>query len=415
MQLDNGLKLVIVQNNAIRSVAIGVFAKAGAVNERPEEAGISHLIEHMTFKGTNRRSVFDIVNEVASMGAQINAYTSRTHTCYYTLSRDAHATECLDVLADIYVNPLFAEDDLERERKVVFEEISESEDDPDDLCLENLLATFYEGHPLANLILGRKNTLSGLKSKDLKEYHGKFYIPENTVVSIAGNVTEKNAIKTVSEKFAAFSGTGDKLFKKLDTNNHHGTFAYAKKEIEQAHIAFAFPSAHYNTREAAVAGLISNVLGAEMSSRLFQSVREKLGLCYSIGSTCYTHENNGSFIIFTSVNPSNVQLAVKAIKNELVKLLKEGITVEELKKAKEQAKSSLVLGQESSSAMMRAFGRHVLITGELYDIDGRIDLVDSVTIDDVANMALKIINFDQMSASLVSPERVDVYEIIKNY
>ena len=414
METGDGLRLVVAENPAVRSVAAGVFVKAGAVNETPEQAGISHLIEHMAFKGTDRRSVFDVVNDIDSIGAQINAYTSKTHTCFYTLSRDVHLGECLDVLADITMHPRFAPDDLKRERKVVLEEISESEDTPDDICLENLSAAFFEGHPLGNRILGSRDSLKGLTADDLHAYRNKFYVPSNIVVSVCGNVTVAEAEKLVREKFPAAGLRVESPSVPLVRANHAGGFVHKTKRIEQAHLSFAFPGKAYNTYDNTVLHVLSAVFGLEMSSRLFQSVREKLGLCYSISGYPSSYENNGSFIIYTSVNPSNVERAVVAVRKEIDRLLADNITEEELVKGKEQMKTGLVLGQESTSATMRAFGRHAITTNELYDIDSQIQKVDSVKLEDIERVAAEVFDFDRMTASLVGAKTVDTAAMMKN-
>lgn len=414
VELDDGLRLVVNENPAVRSVAAGVFVKTGSVNETPAQAGISHLIEHMVFKGTDRRSVFDVVNDIDSIGAQINAYTSKTHTCFYTLSRDAHLAECLDVLSDICLHPKFDPDDLKRERKVVLEEISEAEDTPDDICLDNLSAAFFDGHPLGNRILGTRESLKGLTAEDLHDYRNRFYVPSNIVVSVSGNVTSDEAEKIVREKFPFAGSRAESPSKPIATACHAGGFIHKTKRIEQAHLAFAFEGKAYNTFDNVVLHVLSAVFGLEMSSRLFQSVREKLGLCYSISGYPSSYENNGSFIIYTSVNPANVERAVVAIRKEIDKLIAENITEEELLKGKEQMKTGLVLGQESTSSTMRAFGRHAITTNELYDIDLQIQSVDSVTLDDIARVAADVFDFGKMAASFVGAKTVDIASMMRN-
>lgn len=418
LETDDGLRIVVTENPAVRSVAAGVFVGAGAVDETPELSGISHLIEHMAFKGTDKRTVFDVVNDIDSIGAQINAYTAKTHTCYYTLSRDAHLEECLDVLSDICLHPRFSPDDLKRERKVVIEEINEAEDTPEDICLDNLSAAFYDGHPLGNSILGTKQSLKNLTADDLHAYRNKFYAPSNITVSLSGNVTVAEAERLVRKKFAGAgercgAAFGRALEGGLPAAEHGNAFVHKTKRIEQAHIAFAFPGKAYNTFDNVVLHVLATVFGLEMSSRLFQSVREKLGLCYTISGYPSSYENNGSFIIYTSVNPANTAKAVEAVRGEILRLLADNITAAELVKGKEQMKTGLVLGQENSSATMRAFGRHAIATGELYDIDLQIERVDSVTLDDVARVAADVFDFGKVTASLVGAKSTDILSLMK--
>lgn len=411
---DCGLRLVVSENPVVRSVALGVFVGAGAVTEPPEQSGISHLIEHMVFKGTEKRTAFDIVNETDSIGAQINAFTSKSSTCFYTVSQDIHAEKCAEVLADMYFNPKFAPDDLDKERKVVLEELSESEDTPDDICMEKLSSAFYKGHPLEKSILGTRKTLRALSSEDLHAYKRAHYVPSNTVISVAGNITAERAAELVKKYFVRGTEEAARSPRTpLEKAPMDGHFAHKKKEIEQAHIAFGFPGVAYDTPDSLTARVLASVFGTEMSSRLFQSVREKLGLCYSIVGYPSSYENNGCFIIYTATNPQNVAAAVKAIREEILLLVSEGITEEELRKGKEQIKTALVLGQESTSAMMRAFGRHALQTGKLYEIDEQIAEIDAITSADVMNLARKIFDFGRVSSSFVGAEIANIHKMIK--
>lgn len=411
----SGLKLVFVQNTAVRSVAIGVFVGAGVVKETPEIAGISHFIEHMVFKGTTKRSAFDIVNEIDSIGAQINAFTAKSYTCFHTVSLDTNAEKCADVLSDMYFNPAFDSVELEKERRVVIEEINESEDTPDDLCIERLLSLYFKGCPLEKAILGTKKTLKDMTSDTLKAYHDKHYVAKNTVLSIAGNLTEEQAV-AIAQKYFEDKYTQNQPYDNTPINARpvHSHGCKRKKAIEQTHIAFAFPSYPYNDARCTAMQLMTIIFSMEMSSRLFQSVREKLGLCYTIYGYPSSYQNNGAFIIYTSTSPRNTEKAVEAIREEIDLLLEKGVSDEELNKGKEQLKTSLVLGQESTSAMMRTFGGHAVQTGELYDFDKRIQSIDSVSKQDVLNSAKEILDFSQVCSSIVAPDDdIDILKIIK--
>lgn len=399
---DSGLKMVLAPNHAVRSASIGIFVNAGTEYESKREAGISHLIEHMVFKGTTTRSAFDIANETDSIGATINAYTSKSHTCFYTTSLDTHIEKCFDVLTDLYLNPKFDPIDLENERKVVFEEINECEDLPDDVCLELLLSARFDGHPLATPILGYKEQLSKLTPDDLRDYMSRRYTPSNTVVAFAGNVNEEECTALVNKYLES------KLTKTVSTREqteHNAVSSYVSKEmpISQAHIAMAFPSYDFRDEESCYfVNLMSSVFASEMSSRLFQSIREKLGLCYTISGSSSVYEKNGSYMIYTATSPENTEKAILAIKDEINLLLEKGITEEELQKGKEQLKTSLVLGQESTSATMRAFGRYASITGGLYDTDRILEIIDSATIEGIKKVCQNVFKFDKVTLAIVS-------------
>lgn len=407
VQLDSGLKVVLVPNPAVRSVAVGVFVGSGVVNESEQTSGISHFIEHMVFKGTSTRSCFDIVNQIDSVGAQINAYTAKSYTCFYTISLDTNVEKCAEILSDMYFEPAFDAEELEKERRVVIEEINEAVDTPDDVCLENLLNAFFKGNPLGKPILGSKKTLEKMTPEVLRDYHRKYFTADNTVVAIAGNITQKSALELVKTYFESKFSTSSFNVRSpkvpLLRAPYNSALTRKKKRIEQAHIAFAFPCYGFGDPRIAATRALTSIFCMEMSSRLFQSVREKLGLCYTISGYPSTYINNGAYTLYTSTSPDNTVKAVKAIRREIDILLRDGVSEEELKKAKEQIKTSFVLGQESTSSLMRTFGTYAILKGELYDFNARIDEIDRVTTQDVADAAKYIFDFDKVCASLVSP------------
>lgn len=416
IQFPSGLKLVFIPNTAVRSVAIGVFVGAGVITETPEIAGISHFIEHMVFKGTKKRTSYDIVNEIDSIGAQINAYTAKSYTCFHTVSIDTNADKCADVLSDMYFNPAFDQTELEKERRVVIEEINESEDTPDDLCLERLLCNFFKGCQLEKAIIGTKKTLKDMDSSVLREYHNRHYVAQNTVVSIAGNLTKEQAVALVDKHFESKFSANNTAYQKTEVavRHSHSASCKKKKSIEQAHIAFAFPSYAYNDERGVAMQLMTIVFSMEMSSRLFQSVREKLGLCYTVYGYPSAYKNNGAFIIYTSTSPENAEKAVRAIRGEIDLLLEKGVSEQELEKGKQQLKTSLVLGQESTSSMMRTFGAHAIQTGELYDFDKRIEQIDAATTSDVLKASREIFDFSNVCSSIVaSDDDIDILSIMK--
>ena len=411
IDFKSGLKLVLATNEAVRSVAIGVYVGAGVVVEKPSENGISHFIEHMVFKGTKTRSAYDIVREMDEIGANINAGTSKSNTCFYTISLDANAEKCMDVLSDMYFNPTFDKEELERERKVVYEEIDESEDDPFDVCAEHAGSEALKGTPYEFTILGTKESLARLTSEDLARYHREKYVANNTVVSICGNLTEEKAVELVTKYFENnFDGRTFEV-PTIERAVGHSAFECVNKKIEQAHVILTFPSFEYGYKGFSVVNLLTNVFCSEMSSRLFQSVREKLGLCYSVGGYPSSYKNNGYYTIYTSTNKKSVEKAVKAIRKEVDLLLENGITDQELSMGKEKLKTALVLGQESTYSVMKAFGSRLIMTGELLDIDKMIEDIDNITKDDVLSVAKQIFDTKNVVATLVADNvKVDVLD-----
>lgn len=416
----SGLKLVLNLNDAVRSVAVGVFVGAGSIKETADISGISHLIEHMTFKGTEKRSSFDIVNDIDKIGANINAYTTKSYTSFYTISLDANAYKCAEVLADMYFNPKFDDEELKKEKQVVIEEINESLDTPDDVCMENLFSKFYEGNPLENSILGSKDSVKSITRDDIVNYHKKHYVASNTILSIAGNLTEKSALDIVNSLFESrFTGKDNYKNEALLKAEHSlGFISKKKKDLEQTHLSLAFPCYPFGHEMNATVQLLSAVFSLEMSSRLFQSVREKLGLCYTVDGGASKYENNGVYEIYTSTSPDKAALAFNAICDEIDLLKRDGITGEELEKGKEKIKTAFVLGQESTLANMRTFGTYAMQSGELFDISKRIKEIDEITEESVLKAANEIFDFDKMTVSVVSnisyPELKDIVKKHQN-
>lgn len=414
-ELKSGVRVVYNQNTAVRSVAVGIFVGSGVVCEDENNNGISHFIEHMVFKGTDKRSAFDIVDEMDSIGANINAYTAKSLTCFYTVSLDEHFEQCLDVLADMYFNPKFAKKDLDMERGVVIEEINESFDDPDDVCEENLSKVFFDGNPLSKTILGPKECLEKMTSKTLKDHHKKYYVPRNTVISVCGNIEEERLLKAIDKYFE--SQAKDIPFEGLniETSKPNCKASVTIRDIAQAHISIAFPHPVVagNEKLGATANVLSLIFGGGMSSRLFQNIREKLGVCYSIYCGVNQYRGNGSFEIVLGTSTELVEKAIKAIRNEIDKFIKEGVTQKELDKAKEQVKTSLIIGNESTNGRMRLFGAMVLVTGSAPDFDAKLAAIDTVTSDDVVALAKEIFDFDKVCTSLVAPEDIDILSLIR--
>lgn len=409
----NGLRLALCPMTQTRSIAIGVFVGVGAANESKERSGIAHFTEHMLFKGTARRSAFDIANEMESLGAMINAFTARHMTCYYTISTDEHTENCMDVLSDIFFNSSFDDKELDKERKVILEEISRDEDDPEDVCSEGLAKVFYGDNYMGRPILGSRENVQRFNSKDVKSFVSDFYVPNNTVISISGNFNIDDIINLVDRYFSVKFNLPKEIdgLEKILTNS-----AYFKKvkDIEQANLSFAFPSYSFDSPKRDVVSLISNVFGGGMSSRLFQNVREKNGLAYDVYSSVSANVNVGAFTIYVGTNPNTAGKATLAIKEEIDRLKKDGITDAEFNKGIQQLKTQLVLGSESSLSLMRANGRNMIMEGEPFDVSARLSTINSITKKDVDEAIKYIFNYEKVSASYVGPETdINVFDLIK--
>ena len=409
----NGLKLALCPMEHTRSIAIGVFVGVGAANETKERSGIAHFTEHMLFKGTEKRTAFDIANEMESLGVMINAFTARHMTCYYTMSTDEHTEHCMDVLSDILFNSKLADEEIDRERKVILEEISRDEDDPEDVCNEGLASVFYGDNFMGRPILGSRENVQKFSSNDVRAFMSDFYVPNNTVISIAGNFEIERIIALVDQFFAS-KFTEEKDIGELDKISTNSAYFNKTKDIEQANISFAFPSYTFNNPKRDAVSLISNVFGGGMSSRLFQNVREKNGLAYDVYSIVSANVNVGAFSIYLGTNPKNASKATYAVKEEIDKLKKYGITDAEFNKGIQQLKSNLVLGSESSLSLMRANGRNMIMEGKMFDVSERLNAINSLTQRDIKEAIEFIFNYENVSASYVGPKtNVNVFGIIK--
>ena len=409
----NGLKLALCPMEHTRSIAIGVFVGVGAANETKERSGIAHFTEHMLFKGTEKRTAFDIANEMESLGVMINAFTARHMTCYYTMSTDEHTEHCMDVLSDILFNSKLADEEIDRERKVILEEISRDEDDPEDVCNEGLASVFYGDNFMGRPILGSRENVQNFSSNDVRAFMSDFYVPNNTVISIAGNFEIERIIALVDQFFAS-KFTEEKDIGELDKISTNSAYFNKTKDIEQANISFAFPSYTFNNPKRDAVSLISNVFGGGMSSRLFQIVREKYGLAYDVYSIVSANVNVGAFSIYLGTNPKNASKATYAVKEEIDKLKKYGITDAEFNKGIQQLKSNLVLGSESSLSLMRANGRNMIMEGKMFDVSERLNAINSLTQRDIKEAIEFIFNYENVSASYVGPKtNVNVFGIIK--
>ena len=380
-QLDNGIRLIVKQMSGLMSVSMGIIAGTGACVESDKEDGISHFIEHMMFKGTKTRTAFQISDNMDAIGAQVNAFTGKDMTCYYAKATSGHAAEAFDILADLFLNSVFPEDEMEREKGVVIEEISMNEDTPDDLCLDLLSKAFFGEENYGRNILGSKSNVKGFTRKDISDYLKARYTADNIVVSMAGNITVELAEELVIKHFGSLPAT--KAEKRPLNVSLQCRNLYKSKDIEQMHVAIAYPSMKRYERLGDATQIMNAVLGGSMSSRLFQTVREKLGLAYTVYSYLSQYEMSGALTVYAGVNADNYMQSVEAIENCIADLKKKTLTEEEFRRGKEQLLSSLIYAQESTSSQMLLYGKELIYSGKLYNFEERVDKLNSVTLGDV--------------------------------
>lgn len=381
IQLDNGIRLIVKQMSGLMSVSMGILVGTGACVETDAEDGISHFIEHMMFKGTKKRSAFRLSDEMDAIGAQVNAFTGKDVTCYYAKSTSGHAEEAFEILSDLFLNSTFPADEMKREKGVIIEEISMNEDTPDDLCLDLLGKAYFGNENYGRNILGPRKNVRGFRKKDVDAYMSERYAPDNIVVSMAGNISAELAERMVRKYFSDIPAA--KATPRIPQVKLQGKSLVKRKDIEQVHIGVAYPSMKRYERLVDATQIMNSVLGGSMSSRLFQTVREKLGLAYTVYSYLTTYEYTGSLVVYAGVNAENYMQSAEAVFDCIEQLKKKDMTEEEFRRGKEQLLSSSIFAQESTSSQMLLYGKELLYSGKIYDFEERVNKINSVTLDDV--------------------------------
>ncbi len=395
--LKNGVRILSERIDSVRSVSIGIWVHTGSRNEPKKYNGISHFIEHMLFKGTTTRTAAEIASMMDSIGGQVNAFTTKECTCFYARVLDTHFSEAADILADMLFNAKFDESDVAVERGVILEEIGMYNDSPEDLVSERLMSSVYSPTPLSMPILGTPKTLKAIDGSIMREYVKKNYLPENIVVSISGSFTDEN-IDLISEMFSGMT-PGKPQVPKESVYTPRATVK--KKSTEQNHIILSFDGPRFGSPDRFTNAIMANILGGGMSSRLFRKVREEQGLCYSIYSYIYSHSDSGLFGIYTATSKETERKAIQLIAEVLRELLENGVTDEELNRAREQSKANVLLALESTVSRMNSLARGELFLGEILRPEEIIERYDAVTREQVLDSARRIIDFEKLSLSAV--------------
>ena len=388
---ENGLRLVVKQMQGLMSVTMGILVGTGASAETDAEDGISHFIEHMQFKGTKKRNAFEVSDAFDRLGAQVNAFTGKDLTCYYSKCTADHTAECFEILSDLFLNSTFPEEEMDREKGVVCEEISMNEDTPEDLCLDLLASAFYGKENYGRNILGTIQNVKGFTVSDIMRYKKARYCPQNIVISFAGAIDGATAQALVESYFGALDrGAFETRTPKLITARKS---LVKTKPIEQMHIAIAYPALPRAHEYEDAVSVINGILGGSMSSRLFQEVREKRGLAYSVYSYVSPFAECGSQIIYAGVNPAEKQSAYDAVCEVVSDIKKNGVTKEEFLRSREQMKSGMFFSNESTNAQMLLYGKNMLYFDKIFNFEERLDRINSMSFDK-ANEALAMM-FDQ--------------------
>lgn len=411
LTLSNGVRIRTERVPGLRSAAIGIWIGTGSRHESTKESGAAHFIEHMVFKGTARRTAAQLAEEMDAVGGQINAYTTKESTCFYAKVLDTHLAQATDILCDMLFSSKFDEADVQTERGVILEEIGMYEDNPEDVCSERLAAAVYQGSALARPILGKKATLEKMTGETLKAYMQSHYLGGDIVVALAGSFTDAH----VTELIHRFQGVAPGRLSLGKKAAYGAAVTVKKKSTEQNHLTIAFPGLAYGHELRYTLQLLSSVLGGGMSSRLWQEVRERKGLCYSVYSYGAGHTETGLFAIYTALGRDMEGEALRTIVETVTRFTLEGVTQAELDRAREQSKSNVLMGLESTQARMSNLGRSELFMGQVLEVDEIIANYDAVTAQDIQRLAGQIFDFSHASLSAVGRvERAEVYQTLLN-
>ncbi len=393
-KLDCGVRVVMEKIDYVASAAFGIWVNAGAVYESQKNAGVSHFIEHMMFKGTSSRNARQIAEDIDRIGGQMNAFTGKEATCYYVKTTSQNLKKGADVLLDMLTDSVFDKTEMSRERQVIYEEMKMIEDQPDDLAHDTATELLFKGESLGKSIIGTPTSLKGISRNVLTEYKDREYSCDSIVISVAGNFDEDDFCAYLEDKFEGLAATKEK--KPYATQGYKPSFKVITKDIKQTHICLASRAVSMTDERRYALNVLNNIMGGSMSSRLFQNIREEKGLAYSVYSILNSFSTDGYYLIYAGVAHDKIRAALAGIKEELEKLAESGVTEDELSMSKEQLKSSFVFGQESVASRMFANGKNLTLLGKVYtadDILGSIDRVSLADIDDIKKLICEPENY----------------------
>ncbi len=398
-QLSNGIPVIFEEIEYLRTVSLGVYVKAGSAYETKENNGISHLLEHMFFKSTAHRTSKELADEMAHIGGNLNAFTEKESTSFYVTTLEDQLQTSIELIGDMLCNASFLEDELEKEKGVVLEEIDMYDDSPEDLVHEMLQKLVWKDEPLGFIISGEKDVVNGITREELIQYKEQVYTADRMTISIAGKVNIDEAMEWLENSFAGIPNTTKHL--ELNVPKYKPVVFCRTKDIEQVHLNIAFDSVSYQSDDKYTLYLLNTILGGGDNSRLFQKLREEAGLTYSIYSYESIYEQAGLFHIDAVLNPSKLQTALVQIEECIREICEHGITEKELAQAKQQLKTDLIIGNESTKSKIYNNGKTYLMKGYIKSIDEVLEEIYQVTCEEVQNFAKKYLQWDQKSVSLV--------------
>lgn len=384
--LPNGLRVITESMPHVRSVSMGVWIGTGARRETPAQNGVSHFIEHMLFKGSESRSAEDIAKIIDSTGGHLDAYTAKELVSYNTKVIDDHLPVAFDVLSDMVLRPKFLQEDIEKEKGVILEELKMEVDNPEYLVHETFFRTFWKNHPLGRSILGTKATIGSFNQDMIRAYYSDVYVPANIVITAAGRISHERIVEYAQQYFGELPA-GASPSDQSTPDPEPPLILKKKQSLEQVHLCVGVPAYPIADERRYGCYVLSTLLGGGMSSRLFQNIREKHGLAYSIFSELNLYRDTGCLAVYSGTSTEHVKRVVGMIVEEFRRLRDEAVPDEELRRAKDHMKGSLALSLESTSARMSNLARQELFFGRFFSVDEMVDSIEAVTANDVQNIA----------------------------
>lgn len=399
-KLSNGIRLIMDPVKEVESVTLGIWIKTGSLYEEKKYAGISHFVEHMMFKGTEKRTYSDISREIDRIGGSINAFTGKEATCYHVKLVSSKLFEGADVLVDMVENSVFPKEEMNKERYVIEEEIKMTLDSPEDLALDLSTELIFKGNALGNSIIGTPSSLKRITQNVMRGYVKRRYTRDNIIVSIAGKFDEDEVVAYFEKQFEKLDSVADEI--SFVEAEYKPTIKVVQKDIEQCNLCMGLPTFGIDDSRYYPMQVLNNIFGGTMSSRLFRNIREEQGLAYSIFSMFASYKGLGYFKIYAGLNRNKVEEAIKGIQNEISHLAKNGIEDDELEASREQLKAGFVFSQESTASRMLTNGRMAILLDRVVPIDEIINAYDSITKSEVENLISNISDFTKYSAVAVT-------------
>jgi predicted Zn-dependent peptidase len=398
--LANGLRVITEAMPHVRSVSVGIWIGSGSRRESAEQNGLSHFIEHMLFKGTSKRSAEDIARSVDSIGGNLDAFTAKELVCYNTKVLDEHLSQAFDVLADLVLHPMFREEDIEKEKGVILEELKMEADSPDYLVHEIFSSNFWKDHPLGKPILGTRETVKKYDRAMVQSFYSSIYAPVNMLITAAGNLSHERMVALVGQHFEEVA-PGEPLGADPVPGTHARIALRNKKALEQVHMCLGVPSYPLPHEERFACYVMNTLLGGGMSSRLFQNIRERQGLAYAVFSELNPYRDTGCLSIYAGTSIESAPKVVQSILKEFRQLKEQAVNDEELRRAKDHLKGSLMLSLESTGSRMSNLARQEMYFSRFFTLDELVESIELVTAADVQRIAQTFFDPKQIALTVL--------------